>query len=121
MKGAYVLFIRLDVGRNIQIGRLGRFCFTRGYYAYVGSAMNGIESRILRHLRSNKKTHWHIDYFLRKAKIIEVHCFSSDKMEECRIAQKFQKRFLSVEGFGCSDCKCSSHLFYSPRLSDLRL
>ena len=115
-----MLLIRLDVGHNIQAGKLGRLRFRRGYYAYTGSAMNGIESRILRHLRSNKKTHWHIDYLLKKGKIIEIHCFSYDKKEECRIAEKFQKRFPSVPGFGCSDCKCSSHLFYSTRLADLR-
>ena len=120
MKGAYVLFIRLEWGQVIQIGKLGRLRFRRGYYAYVGSALNGIGPRILRHLCSNKKMHWHIDYLLRKGKIVEIHCFSSDKKEECRIAEKFQKRFPSVPGFGCSDCKCSSHLFYSTRLADLR-
>ena len=121
MKGAYVLFIRLDKNREIKIGKLGRLCFHRGYYAYVGSALNGIGPRILRHLSKDKKTHWHIDYLLKKGKIIEIHCFSSYKKEECRIAEKFQRRFPSVAGFGCSDCKCSSHLFYSSRLSDLRL
>jgi Uri superfamily endonuclease len=121
MKGAYVLLIRLDSTQVIRIGKLGRMRFRRGYYAYVGSAMNGIESRILRHLSKGKKMHWHIDYLLRKGKIVEIHCFSSGSREECRIADKFLKRFPSIAGFGCSDCKCSSHLFYSPRLSDLRL
>jgi Uri superfamily endonuclease len=120
MKGAYVLLIRLDAGADIKIGKLGVLRFRRGYYAYVGSALNGIDSRILRHLRKEKKTHWHIDYFLKEAKVVEIHCFPSYKKEECRIAEKFQKRFRSVSGFGCGDCECPSHLFYSPRLSDLR-
>jgi Uri superfamily endonuclease len=121
MKGAYVLLIRLERSQIIRIGKLGRLRFQRGYYAYVGSALNGVESRILRHLCRNKKTHWHIDYLLKKGKIVEIHCFSSGLREECRIAERFQKRFPSVTGFGCSDCKCPSHLFYSSRLSDLRL
>ncbi|MFZ2456901.1 MAG: GIY-YIG nuclease family protein [Candidatus Altiarchaeia archaeon] len=120
MKGAYVLLIRLDADREIGIGKLGRMRFRRGYYAYVGSALNGIEPRILRHLRSKKKMHWHIDYFLRRGKIVEIHCFSSGRREECRIAERIQERFSSVAGFGCSDCKCLGHLFYSPRLPDLR-
>jgi Uri superfamily endonuclease len=121
MKGAYVLLIRLPASQVIRTGKLGRLRFQRGYYAYVGSALNGIESRILRHLRRNKKTHWHIDYLLKKGMIVEIHCIASGRREECRIAEKFQKRFTSVADFGCSDCKCPTHLFYSPKLSDLRL
>jgi len=121
MKGAYVLLIWLETDQIIRIGKLGRLRFRKGYYAYVGSAMSGIGPRILRHLSRDKKTHWHIDYLLKKGKIVEIHCFSSGRREECRIAEKFQEHFPSIPGFGCSDCKCSSHLFYSPRLSDLRL
>ncbi len=117
MKGAYVLYVQVAGSRDITIGMLGRMRFRRGYYAYVGSALNGIESRILRHLRKEKKTHWHIDYLLQNAEIVGVLCLRSDKREECCIAEKFGKDFVCVPGFGCSDCRCPSHLFYSPRLA----
>ena len=32
--------------------------------------------------------------------------------EECVIAKKFEGTLPSILGFGCSDCKCKSHLFY---------
>lgn len=120
MKGAYILLIRLDAGREIRIGGLGVIRFKRGYYAYAGSAMGGIYHRIIRHLSDDKKMRWHIDYFLKEGKIVEVRCFPSDVKEECRIAAVYQRRFESIPGFGCGDCRCKSHLFYSARLSDLR-
>ena len=33
-KGTYVLILHLKSDRTIRIGRLGRFHFLRGYYAY---------------------------------------------------------------------------------------
>lgn len=120
MNGAYVLLIHLNAGRDIVIGRMGPVHFRKGFYAYVGSALNGLDSRIMRHLRAEKTMHWHIDYFLKEGKIVEIHCFLSDKKEECAIARGYQKRFPSVPGFGCSDCFCPSHLFYSPIRSNLR-
>ncbi len=120
MKGAYVLLIELKRGREISIGSLGCVRFRKGFYAYVGSAMGGIESRMLRHLRTSKKRYWHIDYLLKDGKIIEIMCISSDRKEECIIADKFRLRHVFVPGFGCSDCCCPSHLFYSPNLGDLK-
>jgi len=32
--------------------------------------------------------------------------------EECNIAEKLDERLFSIPGFGCSDCRCKSHLFY---------
>lgn len=32
---------------------------------------------------------------------------------ECTIAQALSKEFKPVPRFGCSDCRCSSHLHYS--------
>ena len=59
MKGSYILLIKQDENSNICIGSLGNIEFTSGYYAYIGSALNGISQRVNRHLRSNKKLHWH--------------------------------------------------------------
>jgi Uri superfamily endonuclease len=120
MKGAYVLFIELKTDREIYVGRLGRIRFRKGFYAYVGSALGGVEQRVLRHLRSCKKRYWHVDYLLSEGKIIAVLCLSSERKEECILAEKFRSKHSFVPGFGCSDCGCPSHLFYSPNLGDLK-
>ena len=112
MKGSYLLIIKLDKDSIIRIGKLGEIKFNKGLYVYVGSALNGLEQRIQRHLRDNKKIHWHIDYLLNYAKITDVFYKENNTREECFIAKKFDKKFTSIPGFGCSDCKCKSHLFY---------
>jgi len=98
MKGAYILLIRLDSGGRIRIGKMGPVYFPKGYYAYVGSAMNGLPQRIMRHLKGEKKMHWHIDYLLRKGRIVEIYCFQSGQKEECVIASRYGKRFFFGSG-----------------------
>ena len=113
MKGSYVLLIQLPEEQTITIGSLKAIYFPRGYYAYVGSAMGGFKSRLNRHLKSNKKPHWHIDYLLQKASITEIILSETKDRAECAIAQALSHQFDSVPGFGCSDCKCHSHLFFA--------
>ncbi len=112
MKGSYILLIHLPAPIRLCVGRLGDQLFEAGHYCYVGSALNGLESRIQRHLRSEKKIHWHIDYLLRKSDITGIYILESSKRTECTIASVFSKKMKSVSGFGCSDCNCSSHLFH---------
>ncbi len=109
--GSYVLIIRLDQARTIEVGALGEIAFEPGAYAYVGSAMGGLDARINRHLREEKKLHWHIDYLLGHAEIADTVRVYTDQRLECRIAQGLRARLPRVEGFGCSDCRCPSHLF----------
>jgi len=49
MDGVYVLLIWVKK-RKIRIGKLGPLEFARGFYFYVGRALNGLEKRIKRHL-----------------------------------------------------------------------
>ncbi len=109
MKGVYVLLIELPKSAEIQVGHLGKIKFKTGFYAYVGSALGGLEARISRHLRKEKKIHWHIDYLLAWARIKEVYV---DYGKECDIARKLSEYFTCIRGFGSSDCDCKSHLFY---------
>lgn len=113
MKGSYVLLIRLGKGKRIRIGRLGTLNFRPGFYAYVGSALNGLEARVARHLGSRKRLFWHIDYLLEEAEIEEVFRIESGERLECAISKALSERMESVAGFGSSDCRCRSHLFYS--------
>ena len=59
--GTYMLVLRLPKRRRLAVGRLGDFEFPAGYYLYAGSAQGGLRGRVLRHLRADKKRHWHID------------------------------------------------------------
>ena len=112
MKGSYILIIKLKKEEEIQIGKLSKIHFKDGFYVYVGSGLNGLDSRINRHLRKNKKKHWHIDYFLDFSEIIKIFYKESITKSECKLAKVFEKNLFFVPGFGCSDCKCKSHLFY---------
>ncbi len=111
-RGAYVLSVRLPQELVIAVGGLGKINFRGGCYAYVGSAMGGLESRLNRHLRRDKKAHWHIDYLLEEANIFDIIVAESEKKLECLIAQELARQFDFVPGFGCSDCRCRSHLFF---------
>ena len=113
MKGSYILLIKLPEEQTIIIGSLQTRHFPRGYYAYVGSAMSGFKSRLRHHLKSNKKLHWHIDYLVEKASITGVILCETNDRAECTIAQALDHQFNSIPGFGCSDCRCRSHLFFS--------
>jgi Uri superfamily endonuclease len=113
MKGCYILIIGLKTSQKIQIGKIGKLFFKKGFYVYVGSSMNNLEKRINRHLSKEKKFHWHIDYLLEKAEILEVYLKENTIKEECRIAQILNEKLENIAGFGCSDCRCSSHLFYA--------
>jgi len=113
VKGSYVLLIQFPEEQTINTGSLKAIYFPRGYYAYVGSAIGGFKSRLSRHLKSNKKPHWHIDYFLQKASINEIILCETKGKVECTMALALSRQFDSIPGFGCSDCNCRSHLFFA--------
>ncbi len=113
MKGSYVLVIELPEEQAIAVGGLKVIHFPCGYYAYVGSALGSLESRLSRHLQRDKKLRWHIDYLLQKASINNIIICETEDRIECTIAQALSRKFDSIPGFGSSDCKCASHLFFT--------
>ena len=117
MKGVYVLIISLSNEANVAVGKLGTLCFKEGFYVYVGSAQVALEKRIARHLRREKNVFWHVDYLLQNpsAKILKIFTKYAGKDEECELAEMTASRGEGFEGFGCSDCRCKSHLY---RVSD---
>ncbi len=114
MKGTYLLVMELGNDASIRIGKLGLVHFQKGCYVYAGSALNGVKQRIERHLRKQKKVHWHIDYLLPFTEVVDIFYKESTQREECRIARVLESNFNGVPGFGCSDCACKSHLYYGP-------
>ena len=89
--GIYNLIIQLSKDKEIKIGRLGTFIFPEGFYIYTGSAQNGLERRINRHLSSSKKFHWHIDYLLSYARTIKVLKYFRGRKDECRLNRMIGK------------------------------
>ena len=54
-KGNYCLLIHMKKDSKIKIGAKGFIFFKKGYYVYVGSALNTLSKRIERHLSIDKK------------------------------------------------------------------
>jgi len=116
-KGAYCLCINVRGDIDVIVGALGTITFPEGEYVYVGSALNSLEPRVKRHMYTSTGdhdvTHWHIDYLLREtaATIQTAYVVETDERLECAIAGKVAEHGRPVKGFGCSDCRCVSHLY----------
>jgi len=112
MKGIYCLILEIKNDVLIKVGALGKINFEKGYYVYIGSALNNLEKRIERHLAKEKRMHWHIDYLTTNTnfEIIRVFYEQTNKKKECIVAKKIIEKGIPVKSFGCSDCKCISHL-----------
>lgn len=109
----YTLFVYNQEKRNVQIGKLGRTNFVKGYYIYLGSAKNNLWAQIKRHLTNNKKKFWHIDYLLLSCGVNIREIWISSKEQECQMTKQFFEKGLPyIHKFGSSDCLCKSHLFY---------
>ena len=110
-----MLIISVSEGLETIVGRLGRIYFRKGNYIYIGSAKGCLDTRLRRHLIKDKKTYWHIDYFLKKERTEISQIWMILKSIECEIANIFNRNTFTEmvkKGFGSSDCKCSTHLFY---------
>jgi len=114
-QGVYILVLRLLCETSVEIGRLGVQRFSAGHYAYAGSAMNGLEGRIRRHLRSRKAKRWHIDYLREVATVEGVWVLPGAKQRECSLAAELLRMpgaQPGPRGFGSSDCPCDTHLVH---------
>lgn len=114
-KGSYVLVLQLAETKRLSVGKLGTFAFPTGLYLYFGSALNGLAGRVRRHLRQDKKAHWHVDALTAEAEVVEVAWVLGADRYECswaRAAVEHAGATIPARGFGSSDCHCSSHLVY---------
>ena len=121
--GTYALVLQNRSNAKIQIGRWRAIDFERGYYSYIGSAFGpgGVQGRLSRHLRKSKRMHWHIDYLLESFRPVAAwYSHDADRLEH-RWAEVFRgmRDTVPICGFGCSDCKCYSHLFRTSTPPDL--
>lgn len=104
----------------VNVGRLGKNVFSAGWYAYVGSALGkgGLAARLKHHLGETQKPHWHIDYLKKRARIVQIWVTEHGRRQECRWAAALRNMAgaaVPAAGFGASDCRCESHLFYFPK------
>lgn len=117
MKGIYALCLNIEKDICVKVGALGYIALEKGGYVYVGSALNSMEPRLLRHIRKSMgnvgKLHWHIDYLLinRAVRIANIFIKETLEKEECSLAEHVGLHGVSVSGFGSSDCRCEGHLF----------
>ena len=113
--GTYALVMRLEAAAEVAVGRLAPAAFPAGWYIYVGSALGGLRGRLARHLRPSKRRHWHIDYLTPPAEIIEIWCATSPERLECGWARALCSLPAAEPHparFGCSDCRCATHLVF---------
>jgi Uri superfamily endonuclease len=117
--GIYLLLLRIPRQRVIKIGAMGYRVFRRGSYGYVGVARRGLRARLDRHRSAVKQFHWHIDYLLQYGEIEAIVYAPCSRDGECLLANELRPLLQCVPGFGSSDCRCPSHLFFSPSRSIL--
>jgi endonuclease-3 len=119
--GIYILKIKLDQPTTLTYGKNYSSYFPKGYYYYVGSALNNLDARIKRHLSQDKKIHWHIDYLLKQATIEHIYYKITTEKEECLLAQTLAEKLANIPNFGSTDCTCKSHLYYTKDSQSLDL
>ena len=127
----------------IAVGRLGlsggrsgesEITFPAGYYVYFGSARAGLSARVGHHLKREKRSHWHIDYLVQFAEVVEVWYSPEGEEAEwrerkevkgaggvrkkeclwCQVGRGMPQGQILIPGFGSSDCRCPAHLIYFP-------
>ena len=115
--GTYMLVLALPNPVRLVIGKLGEYDFPAGWYLYSGSALGGLQGRVSRHLKGEKKPHWHIDYLSAAGSIVDVWFATGHTRKECLWAQRaisLPRASVPMPRFGSSDCRCETHLVYLP-------
>jgi Uri superfamily endonuclease len=117
--GTYTLLVELAAPATVEVGALGAVDFAAGWYAYVGSALGaGGFSRVRRHRElaagERETRHWHVDYLLgHPAASLDAVVASAGTDLECAVVRALAAAGpAAVDGFGCSDCGCDSHLVF---------
>jgi sugar fermentation stimulation protein A len=111
-RGSYLLILNLKRNRKINVRKLGKVHFRKGFYIYVGSAMTNLSKRMERHRHLRKRHHWHIDELRAVAEFHSVLAIRSSERLECEVAKGMSEiAEWSVPRFGSTDCSCDTHLF----------
>jgi len=117
--GAYALWLRLDGPTPVMDGKRAAV-LAPGDYLYCGSAHGpgGLRARLARHMRRDKRAHWHIDQLTTVGHV--EGAFFVEGGDECALNAALEALPIPIEGFGSSDCpRCASHLRFFPRKARL--
>ncbi|MEM3407653.1 MAG: GIY-YIG nuclease family protein [Nitrososphaerota archaeon] len=125
--GIYALIIHIKNNINVTLAKNIHY-FSPGYYVYLGSAKQygGVNSRVNRHLKKNKKLRWHIDYLTtsNSVKIKAIVYTKTIHFKECAFIKILKKDCFEIasKGFGSSDCKekCGAHLLKPIKYKNLK-
>jgi len=117
--GTYVLLLECLKDTTIGVGSLGGILFKKGFYAYVGSARNGVNTRIKRHYKKKKKLKWHIDYVTVNDSFKIIGYLFFGYYIESAVSNILCDFLEPIPRFGCSDTKDISHLFFASSLDEI--
>jgi Uri superfamily endonuclease len=119
--GTYALLVDVADALGLTVGMLGAIRLPSGRYAYVGSAHGpgGLNGRLARHMRRDRRRHWHIDYLTDAAVVSYVYFLARIERLECLWSQRLlglNGATAPAPGFGSSDCRtgCLAHLIRLP-------
>lgn len=117
--GAYALALRLGAPLDVRIGKISA-TLPAGDYLYCGSARGpgGLRARLARHMRPQKRAHWHIDQLTAVANMLGA--FVEEQGDECALNAALGALSIPlpipIAGFGSSDCRrCAAHLRFWPQ------
>ena len=112
--GAYAVVLHLRQPVPLGLNAVSASSAPAGWHVYLGSARGpgGLRARLARHLRPNKKRHWHIDRLTLEADAILVSAVREGS--ECSLVDRLSEvpdLACLLPGFGSSDCRsCRGHL-----------
>lgn len=120
LPGTYMLILRAPRSASVRVGSGGDVSVEPGWYLYVGSAMGGLWQRVRRHLASEKRLRWHIDYLLQVTQVEEVWFRLGGPRTECDWARALARveQFSPFGAMGASDCACRTHVYRCERKPD---
>ena len=106
--GAYLLLLELNTPIGLVITSFSGIELAAGAYIYAGSAHGpgGLKSRLARHLRRDKRRHWHIDHLTGIASSILAYAVPDGS--ECALVRSLlesDQYHHPLPGFGSSDCR----------------
>lgn len=113
MHATYVLVLEKRTSSPVGLKKQTIF-MKRGIYMYVGSAKRGMESRLARHLRKEKRLFWHIDYVTSRPDVTVKAIFLSARQECTTLREISDLGVLFGRRLGASDCTCPSHFIRVP-------
>jgi len=115
--GTYALVMRCSSDQRVEIGKLGRLHLRPGFFVYAGSAFGpgGLKARIAHHVKIPERPHWHIDHLRPTLDLTEIwFTYDSGHREHqwAGVLASFSGATIPFSGFGASDCRCKSHLYF---------